>query len=798
MSTSGWTQRLHRSPAGTATEVKHLSSESAVIAVLTIVILVILGWASLRVTAMPDTVPASAPPDQFSSARALEHLKAMPQTPSPTGSPENAFVRNYIIDQLESFGLTPEIQSTVAVHPELGTAFQVENILVRLPGRDSSRAVLFVGHYDGVASGPGVGDNRLSVAAMLEAIRTLQAREPLDNDVIFLFPDAEEYGLVGANTFVEEHPWAQDVGVVFNYDASDGRGPLVLMFTTEEDGWLVRNLAAAKSGTFLKSQQNSERDAERWGQDYHVFQNAGYTTANMNNWTNQAYYHSRLDNLDNFDERKLQAFGFSMVQIAGQFGSIDLSETRDSDRVFTSVFDKDLVVQYPVSWTWPLTILATVGVIVVFVIGLKRQRLTGMALLKSAAALIGFLIVGTVLVTVAWSVIEGLHPEADWQQDVDIYQGNLLLNGLIAFVIAGFIVLLALGSRHLGVDNLQAIGLVLVLLLTIFAAATDPLFSYAALWPVLGVTLVTGISFFIPADQTSRNRWLRAVIFWLAAIPAFATFMPLLGQVMGRTTEAGVVVPALLLILFTALLVSVIDIALPYYRYWLAGLAVIIGIALLIVGTARSGFDADQPQPHTLFYLLNADTGSAQWVTMDEDPDEWIAEFVPADTAQATTVEDVLGVPGAPDQDKDWLIPNIDAWTSDAPVLDAASPQLDVLADTREGDIRTLTLRVTSPRNSRLVYIVPHQEVVEASVAGKPVDVYPGWRFMFVGLPPEGVELDLVLRGADPAQLTVFDQTDGIPLAAHYSPEPEDTMPAIMPRWARGYPTFVSKTYLFE
>ncbi|WP_162909778.1 M28 family peptidase [Aggregatilinea lenta] len=767
---------------------------------MTAVILAVLTWVSLRVTAMPDAVPASAPLDQFSSARAFEHLKAMPLTPGPTGSVENAIVRDYIISQIEAFGLTPEIQSAVAVHPDLGTAFQVENILVRLPGTDSTRAVLFVGHYDGVGSGPGIGDNRLSVASMLEAMRTLQVHEPLRNDVIFLFPDAEEYGLVGANVFVEEHPWARDVGVVFNYDASDGRGPLVLMHTAEEDGWLVRNLVAADSGAFLKSQQNSERDAERWGQDFDVFEAAGYTGANMNNWTNQAYYHSRLDNVDHVDERKLQAYGFSMVQLAEHFGRIDLSETRAGDRVFTSVFDTNLVLHYSNTWTWPLTLLAMVGVVGVLAFGLKRQRLNPLALAKSVAALVGLLLVGTLLVTVAWSVIEGMHPEAVWQQEVDIYQGSLLLDGLIAFVVAGFIALLGWGSRRLGVDNLQAAGLILVLLLAVFAASTDPLFSYVALWPLLAFTIAAGLSFLLPLDQAPWHRWLRAALYWLAAIPAFGLFVPLLEQVLWRSTESGVVAPALLTIVFLALIVSLIDLVLPAVRFWAVGVAVATGIVLLIVGMARSGFNAEQPRPHTLFYVLNADTGAAQWVTLDEDQDAWIAQFVPPATAQSTTSGAVLGLPEGFELENDWLIPVANAWTGDAPVLDAPPPQLDVVADRREGDMRTLSLRVTSPRHGRVVYLAPDQEVVSASVEGKPIRVFPGWRFVFVGLPPEGVELELVVRGSDPTRLIVFDQTDGIPvaLAAEYSPEPEDMMTANMPRWARGYPAFVSKTYVFD
>jgi hypothetical protein len=81
---------LHRSSSGAdaAAEVKRLSTESAMLAVLTIVFLVALGWLSLRVTAMPDTVPASAPLDQFSSARALEHLLCpiLPALPARRGT----------------------------------------------------------------------------------------------------------------------------------------------------------------------------------------------------------------------------------------------------------------------------------------------------------------------------------------------------------------------------------------------------------------------------------------------------------------------------------------------------------------------------------------------------------------------------------------------------------------------------------------------------------------------------------------------------------------------------------------
>lgn len=793
---------LRRSPfsAPSTTAERHLFTESAALAGLTAVILVLLTWASLRVTAMPDAVAASAPDAQFSSARAFEHLKAIAQAPSPTGSSAHASVREYLVSQIEQLGLAAESHSTVTAHPAWSAAFRVENILTRLPGTDSTRAVLIVGHYDSVAGSPGAGDNHLSNAAMLEAIRTLRAREPLRNDIIFLFADAEEYGLAGAYAFVQEHPWAKEIGVVFNYDSSTGQGPLVLQHTAAEDGWLVRHLAAADAGIYLKSQQNSER-SERWGQDFDVFEEAGYTAANINNWTNTAFYHTRLDNLDHVDERKLQAYGASMVQLAGHFGGIDLSQTRDEDRVFFSVFDKNFVIHYSNAWTWPLALVAALGVAAVVIAGIRRRRLSARALAVSVAGLLALLVLGAVVAETGWGVIKGLHPEADWQQEQDIYQGGLLLGGLTALVAAGFIASMSWGARRLGIANLQVAALVLVLVLGLYAAAEDPLFSYLALWPLIAVTLATGVSFFIPtgAAATTRHRWLRAGLFWLAAIPVIGVFMPLVVQVLVRTSDAGAAVAVLLGTLLAALLVSLIEIVLPARRWWLAGLAAAAGVALLILGTARSGFTAEQPRPDSLFYVLDAESGAARWATLDDDPDAWIAQFVPPD-AEATTAQAVLGIPASAQEDTDWLIPASAAWASAAPPLDAPAPTLDVVADQREGDTRALTLRVASPRGGRVVYVVPEQEVVSASVEGKSVMVTPAWRLLFVGLPPEGVELQLTLRGDGPARLTVLDQTDGLPaaLAASYEPEPADTVPAILPRWARGYPAFVRQTFVID
>jgi acetylornithine deacetylase/succinyl-diaminopimelate desuccinylase-like protein len=150
----------------------------------------------------PDPVPASAPPTEFSSGRALEHVRAIAQEPHPMGSPENAAVRDYLVEELSALGVEPEVQKATAAHywfnrfAEVGTP---ENVLTRLEGTNNDgKAFLLMAHYDSVPTGPGASDDGAGVAAMLETLRALKAGPPLKNDVIFLFTEGEERGLLGA------------------------------------------------------------------------------------------------------------------------------------------------------------------------------------------------------------------------------------------------------------------------------------------------------------------------------------------------------------------------------------------------------------------------------------------------------------------------------------------------------------------------------------------------------------------------------------------------------------------------
>jgi acetylornithine deacetylase/succinyl-diaminopimelate desuccinylase-like protein len=161
----------------------------------------------------PHLIPATAPLTEFSADRAMPDLKVIAQAPHPIGSTAHAAVRKYLMTQLKAMGLQPEIQSTTVVQPGDGGfgVGRVQNVLVRIPGKASTGAIVLDAHYDTADTGPGASDCGSCVVTGLETLRAIRAGTPLNNDLIFVFADGEEVGMLGARAFATEHPWAKDV-----------------------------------------------------------------------------------------------------------------------------------------------------------------------------------------------------------------------------------------------------------------------------------------------------------------------------------------------------------------------------------------------------------------------------------------------------------------------------------------------------------------------------------------------------------------------------------------------------------
>ena len=72
--------------------------------------LAVVGGVTLAAQRPPAALPADAPADAFSAARAMRHVEAIAREPHPLGSAAEEPVRASIMDELKTMGFEPEIQ----------------------------------------------------------------------------------------------------------------------------------------------------------------------------------------------------------------------------------------------------------------------------------------------------------------------------------------------------------------------------------------------------------------------------------------------------------------------------------------------------------------------------------------------------------------------------------------------------------------------------------------------------------------------------------------------------------------
>ena len=271
----------------------------------------------------------------------MAHVAAVAQAPHPTGSPEQDAVRGYLVGALAALGVPAEVQHTTALRAWGGGQFSagaVHNVLARLEGaarrRRRGKAVVLVRSYNSVATGPGASDDGAAVAALLETLRALRAGPPLRNDVVFLFTDGEERGLLGATAFAAEHPRMRDAGLVLNLEARGHTGRSLMFETTGGNGRLVRELGRAAPYPDANSLSSEIYKRLPNNSDLTVFREAGVPGMNFAYTDGVTHYHTRLDSVANVDRRSLQHHGAFALSLARHFGDLPLDDLRGDDAVY--------------------------------------------------------------------------------------------------------------------------------------------------------------------------------------------------------------------------------------------------------------------------------------------------------------------------------------------------------------------------------------------------------------------------------------------------------------------------------
>ena len=267
-------------------------------------------WAS----STPSPVAADAPPAAFSALRARADLTWIASAPHPTGSTENVRVRDRLIARLAELGLTSEIHRVENVDRYrddvvIGNA-TIENVIARVPGRDPTLPpLLLMCHYDSAPESPGAADDGAGVATVLEIARIARSASPRQRDLLLLFSDGEELGMLGAAMFFKHHPLAKNIAAAVNLEARGGSGRAYLFETGVHSDGLVRAFAASKRGISSASFATFVYDHMPNGTDFTMAKHFGIPGFNFAFIADPSQYHTTLATPDALDLGSLQDMG---------------------------------------------------------------------------------------------------------------------------------------------------------------------------------------------------------------------------------------------------------------------------------------------------------------------------------------------------------------------------------------------------------------------------------------------------------------------------------------------------------
>ncbi|SEC01393.1 Peptidase family M28 [Tenacibaculum sp. MAR_2009_124] len=559
----------------------------------------------------------------FSVDNALFHLKNISQKPHFTGSNEHKEVQKYIITALEKLGLKPEIQRQVAFNKKWKAGTTAENIVARIKGASGNNALLLLTHYDSNPhSSLGASDAGSGVVTILESLRAfLTNNEQPINDIVIVFSDAEEVGLLGAQAFVDHHPWAKDVKLVLNLEARGSGGPsIMLMETNGKNKRLVEE--------FIKSKSTFPVSSSLFYSIYKILPNDTDLTVfredgNINGF-NFAFiddhfdYHTEQDSYERMDRNSLIHQADYMMTSLNHFANSDITTLNsEEDLVFVN-FPLLKIISYPFNWILPMLIFSVVLFLVVYFAGARNQKITIVGSLTGFVPFTISLFVTGGVSFMLWKIILLIHPGYTDILHGFTYNGYLYIAAFSSLTIW---ILFKIYSYYKSIKptDLFIAPIVFGILLNLV------IFKYlpGAAFLIIPVLLAIFVLYIIVLMNLKRTSGL--ILFAIISIPSVYILIPLI-----KLFPVGLGLKILFVssIFITFLFGWLIPILLKEQKksYWqiIAGLAT---IALFTMTTFSSGFNVDNKKPNSLVFIENTDTKSSYWATYNNTIDSYTKQI---------------------------------------------------------------------------------------------------------------------------------------------------------------------------
>jgi Peptidase family M28 len=581
--------------------------------VLVIFVVMGAGFERMIVPAMPVD---NAPLDRFSSSRAYSELSDLlkENIPHPAGSEANRLIRDRIKNKMINYGFSVDVQKSFACVAEAADCSRVENIVAYKKGRVGKYTVMIMSHYDSVPASAGAADDGVGVAAMLEVARILNDAGSYDNDFIFLFSDAEELGLNGAEAFASEHALMNQVSMIVNIESRGTSGPSYMFETGSPNLALIdiyqnaikRPLA---NSLFYEVYKRMPNDT-----DYTVFKSRNVPGLNFGSSGSPSLYHSKLDDLQHLDKGTLQQHGDNVASLIQALGNADLS-TLSSSKENATYFDVFGVVL--LKWSSNLNVpISLLGLALIFVIvggGVRTRTITvkSIALSISSALLVSITLIGAgALLTLPLGIWVDLHP----LDHINPWAGNIALwsASLLAVVLVG-----RLTFRLTNFTSQLFVSWLLIGVVSLILAYKLPGCTYFVLAPLVAfmVGLVTDI-FRAQVKNTPIDFLVAANAGFVVSVYMGYYHFHILTVLFNFQFSALKVMP------FLVIAISLLPLSQAYYakygQVWKRHI-VIIGAAIAVacaVSMQVPGFSIDRPEGFNIVYHEDWDNKKAYW-TLD-------------------------------------------------------------------------------------------------------------------------------------------------------------------------------------
>ncbi len=666
-------------------------------AVSFIIILATIYWSIASL--MPGKISSlNVPETEFSTERALVHLKEISKEAHYVGNDNHDKVQKYIISQLEILGLEVEIQNQIAINTKWRAAVDTENIITRIKGSGNGKSLLLLTHYDSaVHSSKGASDAGSGIVTILEGVRAYLASNPTPkNDIIIVFTDAEEIGLLGAKGFVKHHPWAQNIGLALNFEARGSGGPsFMLMETNGGNKNLVKafNQANPKfpvASSLLYSVYKmlpNDTDLTVFREEVDI---NGYNFAFIDDHFD---YHTAQDSYERLDRNSLQHQGEYLMPLLKYFSNADL-ENLDSEEDYVYFnFPGFTLINYPFSWVFPMVILAAFIFILLVFIGVKRKKLSLKEISIGFIPILSALFLTGLVAVYGWKLILKIYPQYHDILQGFTYNGHFYIAAFVALTLGITLWIYQKFAKKYNATNLSIAPIFIWILLNITVAIYLP---GAGFFIIVVFLSLIGLSIELFSRSSNNNK---VLFYTLLIIPDLILFCPLI-----QLFPIGLGLK--MMVISTVLTVLVLSLMLPIlitYKSFSKLNKLFLLIAFLSFASASftSNYTVDRKQPNSILYILDADNNEASWVSYNNKTDSFTQQFL----GENPKYESDSKNSAASKYSTGYKL------RKNTQPIDLAQPIIEIVQDTLIGNDRKIKLKITPQRKVNRMEMIANNNI---------------------------------------------------------------------------------------